>query len=358
MKVVDKVAVGIQAGAHNGAEKLSHVVAKEGALATTAVPSTTTTGTTVTVGSALGGVGIAAAISAMLAQVDYEDKKRNLKRFYREEIASVFDKTKRKVKNSDVDQMAKHNHTINEQMHKNRRERLLNVGTIFAATSVALGVVMLGMAAQMFVPLVAFGGSAALIGEITTGVALEMAVKGAVGLVAYSYARDPIQKVGEKLLGLNKTTGHELIKQIHKDHSKGDAISEERVFEVFVHANPELDKHIKTRYGRKFDELSVGDKEVLTETIGTQLGVKQMTDDINQGRVKAHELAFAVEGKMSGVLPKEGKEDKQPILMTIKERLHNVGEHFHHGHPADDAPEKGFVQRLEESRAAEQTVQR
>ena len=197
-------------------------------------------------------------------------------------------------------------------------------------------------------------------------ISLAFAAKAAMAMVLYPLAKKPLQKVTDKLFKLDHHTSEEQIEEIYKAQRKGRVVSEEQVFAVFVSANPELGNYIKQHFGNGFEELSAADKESLTKVIGEKLDVPKITDDINHNRVKATELAFVVEGKMSGVLPKEGDSPKQSVLMTIKQKLHGTGHR-----EEDHSPVKhGFiervvrvprehmshVQRLEESRAAEQAL--
>lgn len=344
MKIVDKLAAGIQggfdtlkSGGRVVAEKSVHVGADKAALASV-------TGTGASVASALGGVGLTAAVSAGLSQMEYEHKKKDIKNLYREELASILGKSEKKVKDRDVDTLAKYNATLAEHMAKTKKERNLNIGTIFAATIVSLAMVAAMANVGMFAPLLAVGGGAA-IGGMGVGSIVAFGAKAAAAILAYSFVKEPLQKIGDTLFGMNRKTNHERIAAIHRDHKAGKTITAERVFAVFVHANPEIDAFIETRYGKKFDDLNVADRQSLTEIIGGKLDVPKITDDINHGRVKATELAFTVEGMVSGVLPKPGDSPKHSVLMTIKEKLHDVGERLT-GHHETSASTQSFVERV------------
>jgi len=358
MAIKEKIAVGIQAsvdtlqiGTRKVAEESIRVSADKATLS--ALSSTTASVTSI-----LGGVGLAAAISAGLSQMEYEDKKRDIRKLYKQELAMQFGKEENKVKDGDVDKMAKQSGVFAEHMKKTKKERNLGIGTIFAATVVSLTVVAAAMGLDMF------GG----MGTFTA-----VAVKAVMAMGTYALVKDPLQKVGDRIFNMHEKTAFERIQEIHKSHKAGKIVTKERVFAVFVHANKDLDHYIENKYGKKFDELNIADRHGLTEVIGEKLGVAQITDDINRGRVKATELAFTVEGKASGVAPTKGEEAKHTVLMTIKERLHNISDAI--AHPIQQRHESqarkftervvrvpreqmGHVQQLEESRAAAALAQR
>lgn len=323
MKLLEKIVVGLQGAAgtfqstgRTAAEKGVHIGGDKAAIAT------------MTTGSFLGGVGITAALSAGLSQMEYEGAKRNVRNLYKEELASVLGKSVNKVKDGDVDKLATVNHTVAEQMAKERKQRNLNIGTIFAATAVAVGIVsMVALPGLAATPLLAF------------------AAKGLIAMATYTLVKKPIQELGDRYFDLKRKTTHERIEDIQRDHEAGKAIGKERVFAVFASANPALGEYIQAHYGKHFDALDIADQLALTKVIGSKIGVDVMTNDINHGRVKATELAFTVEGTMSGVLPKPGEEPKQSVLVTIKEKLHGMGERITHHHH-EEKPARSFVSRL------------
>lgn len=334
MAVTDKIAGGVQ----YGATEVVHVGGKEAAVATihTGMQAGAQTGTLAAgAGMIAGGIGLTAAVSAAVAQLDYESKRREMKNLLRGELASVTGKSENKVRVGDLDKLAKVNNTVGEQMAKEKKLRNIGFATISGATFAAVGIVLLA------------GPAIAAISFLASSTALSFIANAAIAIATYSLVKRPLDKLGLKLFGADKKTSFERIEDMQKEHEVGKAISRERVFAVFVQSNPELDNFIRARYGKKFDDLAVADKIALTDLIGSKLGVDQMTDDINHGRVKATELVFAVEGKISGVLPKEGESPKHSVLMTIKQKLHDVGdavthpvEHYH------QATEKSFVERL------------
>jgi hypothetical protein len=294
-------------------------------------------------GAIAGGVGIGAAVSAIVAQMEYRAKKRETKNMMKEEIASITGKDKDKVDVKDLESLSDKSGVVRNHLAKAKKERNVSMGTIFVATMAAVAVVGLlagGFGGALVAAPGVFGAFAAY-GEI--GV---MAAKLVASVVTFGIVKKPLTKLAEKIFNIDEKTAFDRIESIQKDRESDKVITKDRVMSTFVHANPELEQYIVVTYGKKYDDLNVADKQVLVDTIGLKLGVDKLTDDINKNKIKATELVFAVEGKMSGVLPTAGEKPKQTMLMTIKERLHQVADHMPGHHHEHDQPQRSFVERV------------
>jgi hypothetical protein len=300
-------------------------------------------------GNIAGGVWLTAIMSAVLAQMEYRHKRDELKELYKEELSAQLGKPSDKIVTEDFDRLAATNHTFGEELAKAKKERNLGVGVIAVSTLGAVG------AALGIMSLLTPVGAAAAGFSITNWLATT-----AVAMMAYGVIKYPMQKLGEKIFGVEKKTTHERIEEMYKDHQAGKVISRERVFEVFVHANPPLDAFIEQKYGKPFDKLKPVDKLYLADTIGKKLGVEPIAEAINKGKIRSTELAFTVDGKFSGVVPTTGDKPKHTLVENVKEKFHHAAEVVTgHSHPADNRPEGfSFARREEQRRAAAAEVQR
>ena len=307
-----------------------------------------------TTGAVVGGVGLAAVTGTLISQLEYRGQKEELRELYRKEIATKLGKSEKDVTMEDLEFLGETNRTISGQLRKAKKERTLGIGTISVATLASVGVAI-GIKGML-------GIGAATAGAGFGALVLPWLATTAIAMLAYVAIKAPIQNAAEKVFGVDKKTTHERIEKIQKDHEAGKVISNERVFAVFAHANPEIDQYIKAQYGKEFDQLKVADKMTVAGTLGTRLGVAQITDDINQGRMQATELAFTVDGDYSGVLPTLGDEPKTGIVGKVKETIQHAAEVVT-GHPApEQKPGISFVQREMARRALaaqmQQTTQR
>lgn len=286
------------------------------------------------------GIGVGAAVSAIVAQMEYVGKKRDIRNMMRQELAATQNKKIDDISNDDVDQISRSNSVLAEQMQKNKKERNISMATIFVATvaTAAVLTVMTGgfgiLATSMFAPLAAYGGAAVLGAKVLTSILIFGALK------------KPLSMLAEKAFGIEDKTAFERIAAIANDRLDDRKITKERVMSVFVSANPELERYVVTTYGDRFDKLKVADKEMLVATIGEKLGIGKITDDINANRIRATELTFKVEGKASGVLPTAGEKPKHTVLMTIKERLHQVADRMPGHHHEQETSGRSFVERV------------
>ncbi len=348
------------------AEKTTHIVGENGVKAALSSGGAATTGVVpISASSIPGGVGVAAIVGAVLAQMEYKQRKEELKELYRDELAAQLKKPAEKVTTEDFDKLAERNHTIREQLAKTKTARNLGVGVIaigtFAAVVAAFSIMgVLGSLGVTIAAPTAFAAGA-----------MKWLATTAVAMITYGVIKPVMQKVGERMFGVDQKTTHERIEKMFGDHTQGKVISRERVLDVFVHATPPLDAFIKKEYGVSFDKLKPVDKLQLADSnIGKQLGVAELTEAINQGKIRSTELAFAVEGKFSGVAPTTGDKPKHTLMETVSEKAHNAAEKIsetahnaadkmHHmaekftgHHPANDKPVGFSFAERERARAA------
>jgi hypothetical protein len=290
-------------------------------------------------GQIAGGSATAAAAGVIVSQMEYNGKKADIAELYKKELAAQLGKSEQAITSGDLETVAQKNRTLAEELVKAKKQRNLNIGVISVATLVSVGL------ATAIITGLGIG--------VTAGFWPFMAAA-AITTLAYMVIKEPLKKIGEKIVGIGQKTTGERIEEIQKEHENGKVISRERVFSVFVQANPQLDQFIQEHYGKKYNKLKVAQKLEITEAIGSQLGVAKITDDINKGRIQATELAFAVDGVQSGVAESIGDEPKKGVMGTIKKELGKVAEAVGY-HPADDKPEGfSFSQRERERRAAAQ----
>ena len=107
---------------------------------------------------------------------------------------------------------------------------------------------------------------------------------------------------------------------------------------VFAAANPELGRYIVAEYGKHFDDLTLADKQQATNILGRFMPIDRLVLDINSGKVNVSELAFAVEGQISGVnhdtfIPEKPKLGLLGVMLAGVGNmlgLHSHKKHHHH----------------------------
>jgi len=123
----------------------------------------------------------------------------------------------------------------------------------------------------------------------------------AVGLGTYNAVKFPLHWVGDKVFGLDEETTHDRIVSLKKDREAGKVISREQVLSIFAGAHPQLDSFVTEQYGQPFDKLDLESKQRVADEIEKLIPLERLTSDINSGKINATELAFAVDGQISGV---------------------------------------------------------
>jgi hypothetical protein len=288
-------------------------------------------------------LGLMAAVSAGITQWEYGHERKQLRDFYKDEIAAKLGKDPKSVNDRDMDALAKGagreaNHTIAGMLRKLKRQR--NVGIVVST------VATLGTYGIMHTPAI-IATALPFLGSVIVGLSIYYAIK------------KPLHYLADKAFGLNKETTHDRIADIQKDRDAGKTISREQVISVFVAANPELSAFIKSQYGKEFDKLDVAHKLRITENIGKLVHIDELTDSLNLGHIRVAELAFAAEGQASGVKPTTQDAHKTGLISTIKGKLHDlVRRAAHHGgelhhqpqeamvYDAPEEPRRSFTERL------------
>ena len=307
-------------------------------------------------------IGLTAAISAGLTLMDYNHKRDNLKDLYKEELSSLTGKAKDKITTADLDQLAKGNATIDEEIRRSKKQRNIGVFISFAASMAALSIVAVaapafGLAAASFTTLAGIG---------------TIAFNGIAGLIAYQAVKEPLHKVADFLFHIDDRTVNDHIVAIVRDREMGKIISREQIMSAFVAAHPELDQMIVNSYGKHFDDLALADKQRAVQQINQMIPLDAIAIDINSGRINATEIAFMAQGQSSGVRH-SGTEITEEQKHGLKKFFSNVGQKINHskiGHgiervaasalapdqmitpvtEVNESPVKPFVERLGLSR--------
>jgi len=234
------------------------------------------------------GMGLAGSVSAALTQMDYHHKRNNLKNQYGDELALKLEKSPAKLKEGDIDTLAKDNAVVKEHLQKYKRQR--NWGVLFSvmATLASLGVVL-------------FALDTAAIANVG-GKWLSTAAKLVAGVLTYNVVKQPLHYFGDRLFKIDEQTTHDRIATIRRDRDEGRQITREQIASVYASARPEVDNFVVAQFGDHFDELSIIAKQSATEYLSQHLPLDQLKDAINKGTHNPTELAFSVQGDISGVV--------------------------------------------------------
>ena len=277
-------------------------------------------------------MGLTSALSAGLTQMDFVHKKNMMRDEYKQEIAAKLHKSIDKVTTKDLELLAENdpmrgtqaNQTFAEELKKSKRVR--NFGIVFSVVaSLAAIAVVAAINPAIFTSIASAVSNAGMAEWLATGA--KFLAKGLVAVAAYNVIKAPIHWMGDKLFGLDKETTHDRIDAIRREREEGKTISQEQVLGVFISANKPLASYIEAQTGKGYDAMTYPEKHAIAEAIGPQLNLAGLTEQINRGSIRATELAFTVEGDLSGVLPKAPEAEKrQGMIGKIKYKLSHLVE--------------------------------
>ena len=260
-------------------------------------------------------VGLAAGVSASLTQMDYIHRKDNIKDLYKEELSARLGKPLKKLTRDDLDTLGKENQVVHEELQQIKKQRTFGVAMSFVASMVALTMVVLVLPEVVAAATGVAGGHAAM---HALGWGGALALKAVTGLLTYNAVKQPLHHVADKLFDLDYTTTHDHIVGLKREREAGRNITREQVLSVYASANPTLDHMISREYGKKFDALSPDKKAIAAMEMGKLIPLDKLATDINTGKINVTELAFAVEGQMSGVQNgRPVEEEKKGIINAL-----------------------------------------
>ena len=326
------------------------------------------------------GFGLTAAINASFSQASYNKHRRHIIKFYSDEFSAKLGKSSKELNKKDLDALARGdeaqgveaNRTVAQEIAKAKRKRNLGIGLAVIATLgtfMLLHPVMTALSVETaFQALAAGAGVGKILAEAVVGVAI------------FHLIKDPLHWVADKIFGAEPETAHDRIVSIQKDHALGKEITKERILSVFIAVDPELDKSIEASYGRRFDLMPTADQRYLVKEAERVIPLDTIAAALNAGKMNPTELAFTVDGQVSGFIP-ELKQPEQPgFFARIKQKLFGGGkkteytsivprqEHSAPLAPAEEVPQPshvdrlgyrkanvdmGHVERIEQARAAE-----
>lgn len=222
----------------------------------------------VTIGlPAIIGAGVLTA-AAMTAKMHFSRKshQRWLLNLYQEEIAHSVKKHPSSINFDDLHQAAGRIPALEQELDttKTRSRFFLAAGLLTTAlltTAIALAAPLLPAALMTSIT---GGAGMALIGTLI-GLSMESALEKVV-TVPPAYT-------------LNRTIGS-LTEQL-----KSRPVSAEQVMDVFVQADPRLQRNVNQKFGRNYADLPLPHKQHITKTYGEALHVPQFTDMLNQAKI-------------------------------------------------------------------------
>ena len=267
-------------------------------------------------------VPISSLILSLMSEYDHNLEKERILRLFAPEIRAKTGKDRLEVE--DLEKIAETNDILKDALSRSKRKRNLSVAVNIAATVIAFGLALY------------LGGPLASFLNITgTGTAIAEAIcHGVVGFVGFMASEKLLNDSGKAAFGLNEPE----IKFVEKDPSlqptlsiasqvnyiaklqqKRIKISQAEVLGVFIAANSqEIDKNRRD--------------EVYIEQLAQKYNIEEVTNLLNNGQIRAQELAFLAVGQKSGVEPLDAprktmlEQTNQVLAQKLEAAHERIGE--------------------------------
>ena len=262
---------------------------------------------------------IAAGVASLNANTSHGQREKKILNAYRKEIGAFLDIEPTRVSIEHLHMVANgndklgipSNHIIKEAIEKNDTTRGGKIFSHLSAMGVSLGIMLSVISGGVFPA--ATGAVVA-----ATGVGVDAAALiTVVGLSAItSFVTDQaVSFLTKDFLGINKATANDRIKEMGQEIADGKEISKERIFSLFVEANPDVADKILGSYSAKYNVLPRAAQRMVIQHYDEQFHISAVTELINSQRMDITELAFAAQGIASGVQarPAQHHEDEQEV---------------------------------------------
>lgn len=254
------------------------------------------------------GLALGIPVTAALATMSHHHQQQQLRVHYREEVAATLGITPREVTMDHLRAVANGiparqipgNRTLHEALERNDRGRSISVVANIASAAIAAGVVtalhtlvgpaMLVEGMQKVLPLSLGGASEAAI------------LAGVAALTSFGLDQT-FGQVGRRMFGYTTPSLNDRIERIGHSVRRGQSMSVMQMMALVEEANPGVQKEIKARFGLTFAQLPAEQQNDVITHYDQEFQIKATTEAINHGLMPVQELAFAIEGRRSGILP-------------------------------------------------------
>lgn len=236
------------------------------------------------VAAALGTGAALIAIGLYKTQLDKNHQRRELLHLYREDIAALTGKPVNALTIADLEAVAQQSPSDQknaigrelETLEQNSRHQM----TVGMISTVAMA---LGSAAIIGTGLISTTALKSwYAGAVASGISKAIHFAADLGLASHTGGRREYS-VNREIAGLRRQLAN-------------DYVTPERVFAVFVEANPALRQDIRQRHGDSYQNLSIGTKRQIMDALHPRPPVEALTDAINKDRIRPTALGFLAYG--------------------------------------------------------------
>lgn len=250
-------------------------------------------------------VGVTAGLQAFVTYREEQAGEQAIVSEYREEIATrlgihpagVGKEHLQLLANGSLNRNIEPNAVLYQAIQQNQNKHLLRfVTTGFSAFAMASVLMIPGLVESLGSMIQNLTGGSFFEPRVP-GVAAAMLISG----TGMSWLNTALDQIGDRVMGLNRPTAHELIVRMKDGLERGRAVTKEQVFGVYVAADAGLAHAIEERFGKRYDQLHPQVQAQALEHYGAGYQIEQITRDINNRQIQVTELGFSAAGQASGV---------------------------------------------------------
>jgi hypothetical protein len=254
------------------------------------------------------GLALGVPVTAALATMSHHHQQQQLRAHYREEIAATLGIEPRQVTmehlravaNGIPERQIPGNRTLHEALERNDRGRSISVVANIVSAAIAAGVV--AALHSLVGPTALVEGLQKILPLGASNLSEAMALGGVAAVTSFGLDQ-AFGVAGRRMFGYQQPSLNDRIERISNSVRRGQGIGVAQMMALVEEANPGVQREIKARFGLAFRQLPAEQQNDVIAHYDQEFQLKATTEAINHGLMPAQELAFAIEGRRSGMLP-------------------------------------------------------
>ncbi|TAE34864.1 MAG: hypothetical protein EAY65_00305 [Alphaproteobacteria bacterium] len=248
------------------------------------------------------GLAVGMPITAAMSTMTHYVREKAILNDFRKELSAYFDIAPADVTLDHLRSLAYGNQErgiepqpfFQEVLKRNDKNRILEIGSNFAAAALTMGMVTQVLAMGIF-------KEGMLAGALAVGglqVAIPLAIASGVAMFCMNQL---FNTVGHQMFSDKGRTGYEKLESLSIDVDKQRDVTPMQVMGVVANTHPDISHALAQHYnGAKFDLLLPADQKKLFEQFEPQIHFSELADKINRGAMAPTELGFIASGTSSG----------------------------------------------------------
>jgi hypothetical protein len=284
------------------------------------------------IGSTPGMVAIAVgsvAWNVFTRHISQQRYEQNMLQFYSDEVAAAVDKSADEITVDDLKKAAygdpyhdiPRNEVLSYALDRQKAKSWLSFGVAVVAGLATFGLIYAGLPGAVEHIL---GGSQNMLANFSTSI---------VAFTSSFIINNGMEAAIAKVSNITRLSAHDRILRVERTQSRGKDVGPTQVLDVFISANPTLEKRLRSEHKKRYSSMNHSEKTSVMEALGLTQFMTRLAEGLNNESIDATELAFIVNGA-------------EPLSRRGRETLHGMTPQHPDAPPAPEQTAAHLVARL------------